>query len=464
MKLLFLFVLRLSLSTSIAALLVMGARLLLARAPKKLNSLLWYAVLFRMLCPLHIPLESVFARLSGSVSNVVPQIGQLADLPQNAAQAITEAVETAASNQHASADWLAALSLLWLCVAAVLLIKTAADTLRLAKAVQGAQQIASGVLLQQNVQSAFVLGMLRPRIYLPAGLNAEQQEMVLEHERCHIRRADHIAKLLFYCAACLHWFNPTVWLAWRFMQQDMEMACDEQVLRLADTQRKQLYCHTILNFAEARQCAASAAFAEKPTERRIRNILRFSQPKKAVLVLGILVVVSVVAVSLCLPVKAMGISETRPEQAVQTVEQPQTENGAQGQAPVTDDAQPVWHFPLDEDGAIIVRSFSAAGKHEALDFLARFGDSVFAAADGIVLEASFDAQRGNYVILQHSGGYESHYYHLESIFVSAGDSLAAMAPIGLAGTTGNSTGVHLHFGVLLDGTAIDPAPLLGITY
>ncbi|MBQ9958870.1 MAG: hypothetical protein IJP01_00810, partial [Oscillospiraceae bacterium] len=162
MKLLFLFVLRLSLSTSIAALFVMCARLLLARAPKKLSSLLWYAVLFRMLCPLHIPMESVFARLSGSVSNVVPQIGQLADLPQNAAQAITEAVEAATSNQHASADWLAALSLLWLCVAAALLIKTAADTLRLAKAVQGAQQIASGVLLQQNVQTAFVLGMLRP--------------------------------------------------------------------------------------------------------------------------------------------------------------------------------------------------------------------------------------------------------------------------------------------------------------
>jgi len=463
MKLLFLFVLRLSLSTSIAALFVMCARLLLARAPKKLSSLLWYAVLFRMLCPLHIPMESVFARLSGSVSYVVPQIRQLADLPQNAAQAITEAVETAASNQHASADWLAALSLLWLCVAAVLLIKTAADTLRLAKAVQGAQQIASGVLLHQNVQTAFVLGMLRPRIYLPAGLSAEQQEMVLEHERCHIRRGDHIAKLLFYCAACLHWFNPTVWLAWRFMQQDMEMACDEQVLRLADTQRKQLYCHTILNFAEARQCAASAAFAEKPTERRIRNILRFSQPKKAVLVLGILVVVSVVAVSLCLPVKAVGISETDPEQAVQTAEQPQTENGAQGQSPVTDDAQPVWHFPLAEDRTLVTRSFTA-GRHEALDMLAQFGSSVFAAAEGTVLETAFDAERGNYVVLQHAGGYESHYYHLESISVSAGDTVAAMAPIGTAGATGNATGVHLHFAVLLDGTAIDPAPLLGITY
>ena len=83
---------------------------------------------------------------------------------------------------------------------------------------------------------------------------------------------------------------------------------------------------------------------------------------------------------------------------------------------------------------------------------------------GTVLQASYDAERGNYVVLQHAGSYESHYYHLDSISVTTGDTVCAMTPIGFVGSTGNATGTHLHFAVLQNGVALDPVQLLHLPF
>ena len=126
----------------------------------------------------------------------------------------------------------------------------------------------------------FVLGLFRPRIYLPLGLSGAERAYVLAHERAHIRRLDHATRLLAHLALCLHWWNPLVYLALRLSARDMELSCDERVLSRADGDERAGYANALLDLsaAPARLPGTPLAFGESDAGARIKNVLRYRKP------------------------------------------------------------------------------------------------------------------------------------------------------------------------------------------
>ena len=451
MQSLFFQVLRLSCSVSLFVAAAVLCRLFLARCSARAKASLWLFVLFRMFCPLDFSFLLPQMTLQvAETTNIVPLIIGASKV-NDALQSLTEAV---AQPEHTSAFLSAAdiLACVWVVVTVALLVKVVIETVRLGRKLTEPAQ--DGVVLQTQINSAFVFGLFRPRIFLPAGLDDAQRAFILTHERAHIRRGDHIVKLLFYVGACIHWFNPLVWFGWRLMQNDMEMACDEAVLNILGEQQKVAYSETVLAFSDGSN-AVQAAFAKGSVEKRIKGILRFHKHSKPIVAFAVITAVMCGMMMLCITVSVQADSIVVPiSEAAEGIPSCSVDSAA---AP-----QLTWHYPLSES-SILSRGFTA-GRHEAIDIIAKFGNSVYAAADGTVLQASYDAERGNYVVLQHADSYESHYYHLDSISVTTGDTVCAMTPIGFVGATGNATGTHLHFAVLQNGVALDPVQLLHLPF
>ena len=127
------------------------------------------------------------------------------------------------------------------------------------------------------MQTPFVLGLIRPKIYLPAGLNDDERDYILLHEQIHIRRKDHIIKMLAFFVLCIHWFNPLVWVAYLIMSIDMELSCDERVLKDMNEEIKKPYANSLLSLATGRHIlnGSPIAFGEGNVKRRIINVLNY---------------------------------------------------------------------------------------------------------------------------------------------------------------------------------------------
>lgn len=158
--------------------------------------------------------------------------------------------------------------------AGTLLLNFAAQYIRWKRKLRAAVHVRDNIWCSERVMSPFVLGVMRPRIYLPYGLEAQKMEHILLHEQSHIRHMDPLLRLLGTFALCLHWWNPLVWLGIHMFYQDMEMFCDETAMAQADLSRRQAYAATLLQFAIKQSGPAPVlAFGKTHTERRIRNVL-----------------------------------------------------------------------------------------------------------------------------------------------------------------------------------------------
>lgn len=148
--------------------------------------------------------------------------------------------------------------------------------------IRNAQRMAENVYLCPDFHTPFTTGLLRPRIYLPQGLGQEEQAYILCHERVHIRRGDYLVKNAAFLLTAVYWYNPFVWVAFVFMERDMEMACDEKVLQLMGTEIKRSYSQSLLNFAEGPDSAAMTplTFGENGVKQRVRNVLSFKEADK----------------------------------------------------------------------------------------------------------------------------------------------------------------------------------------
>ena len=170
-------------------------------------------------------------------------------------------------------------ALLWFAVALILVLRCIRQSWKLWLKLQGTGTRQGRIYRSTAVDTPFVRGILKPIIYLPAGLSPEEEEYILFHEKTHIRRLDHITRLLAYLACCVHWFNPLVWLAYRISEQDMELACDERVLNTLGKRITKQYSSSILHFAAGRSPAGSTlAFGSGDTDERIRRAHSYKRP------------------------------------------------------------------------------------------------------------------------------------------------------------------------------------------
>ena len=162
-----------------------------------------------------------------------------------------------------------------------------------------AESLRDNIYLADYIGSPFVMGLVCPKIYLPSDLKEQERGYIILHEQYHIRRGDHVVKVLSFAALCIHWFNPLVWLAFLLANKDMEMSCDEAVMRQIGQDIRAEYAGSLLQFATGKRLIAGAplAFGEGDTKARVKNVMGYKKP--AFWLISVAVIVCVV-VGLCL--------------------------------------------------------------------------------------------------------------------------------------------------------------------
>lgn len=312
---LFPIILNMSLTAALVILAVLLARLALRRAPKVFSYVLWAVVLFRLLCPVSVSsavslLGALDApvRERSTVTSVVEYVP--ADIVRDPTPQVTLIVPTVSNTvnnalpqgtEQTAADPLAGpmalITLTWLAGIAVLLVWSLASLLRLRRRLVGAVRLRDNIYLADHIPSPFVMGLFRPKIYLPSTLTETERGYILRHEQYHIRRGDHLIKLLAFLALCIHWFNPLVWAAFFLSGKDMEMSCDEAVVRELGEDIRADYSASLLSLATGHRILAGMplAFGEGDTGSRIRNLLRRKPPRPWLVAVSAVVCVALIA-------------------------------------------------------------------------------------------------------------------------------------------------------------------------
>lgn len=309
---------------------VLLARLALRRAPKRLTLLLWAVVCFRLLVPV-----SVQAPVSLIPEPVARTSAAMQTRPTSSAlEALIEGPQASVHPENANAQssrtprqWrqlaLELAALVWAAGACGILAVQLLRLVRLRRSLRGACLSEPGVFVCPALQSAFVLGLFRPRIYLPASLDAQQRAFVLLHEKTHIRRLDPLWKWLAFACLCLHWPNPLVWVCYRQFGRDLELACDEAATRVLDPAARCDYAQTLLALSGPKAAAPFPAFSQPEPEQRIRRVLNWKQPKTLICALALVLVLALGAGLLFNPASKDGIFAQRYQANALLYEAPQ---------------------------------------------------------------------------------------------------------------------------------------------
>ena len=284
----FLKLLNLSISASWLVLVVLALRLVLKRAPKWVNVLLWGMVALRLMLPFSI--ESALS-LIPSAETLSPEVVQFDPAPTitSSVEFIDNAVNPSLSESFAAAPsasanplyvWTYLAGWVWLIGLAAMLAYALVSYLRLRRRVSASIPLRENIYVCDEVPSPFILGIVHPRIYLPSALDEAQRGRVLSHERAHLARRDHWWKPLGFALLAVYWFNPLLWLAYTLLCRDIELACDERVLCGMDAGQVKDYSSALLACSVPRRMLAACplAFGEVGVGARVKNALRYKKP------------------------------------------------------------------------------------------------------------------------------------------------------------------------------------------
>lgn len=317
----FLNTLKMSMTASAVVIAVIIARIILKKAPKKYSYYLWTAVGLRLVCP--VAFSSRFSLFQ--IGRVLKKLTTMNPVQSNGenmisgvehairypAQAVIEAdaVKLSLGKSIGNLDTAATVlsskgitqiaSLLWLLGIIALLLYSVFMTVKLSNRLKYATKYRDNIYGIEGFDSPFVFGLIRPRIYLPYSFIDSDDEvergMVLNHEKNHLRRKDHLVKAIAFALLCFHWFNPVLWLAFYLFNKDMEMSCDEMVISNLDSTKA--YSMALLNCASEGKILVPSpvSFAESSIKSRIKNVLNYRKANKLTTLLAALVCVVVLA-------------------------------------------------------------------------------------------------------------------------------------------------------------------------
>ena len=310
---LFLKIINMSISASWLILAVLILRLVLKKAPKWVNVLLWGIVAVRLICPLSF--ESTLSLIPSS--ETIPLDIEMAAKPtiDSGVPAINSVVNPVLSSfappQHVltSANplqiWIPILNIIWLIGVGALLLYTAVSYGRLCRKVDTAVRYKGNIFQSENVSSPFVLGIIKPRIYLPFNMNGQDLEHVVAHEQAHIRRKDHWWKPLGFFLLTIYWFNPLMWLAYVLLCRDIELACDEKVIKELGNEQRADYTQALVACSVNRRMIAACplAFGEVGVKDRVKSVMNYKKPAFWIIILA---VIACVIVAVCFLTNPMG--------------------------------------------------------------------------------------------------------------------------------------------------------------
>ncbi|MCM1468549.1 MAG: M56 family metallopeptidase [Alistipes sp.] len=340
----FLTVLNRGVEISCVILVVLAARLLLLKLPKKYSYFLWLLVAVRIVAPVeafslfpspgifNIPavgetqeriaaVEEQFRAFGEESENADVFTGAVPKEGNNAAMPVVSGSENVDGKQEQFVpkeetdplpdilQIIRAAALAWVLGMAALCCYGVISYALLLKKVSSAVLLRDNIYECGNIGSPFVMGLIRPRIYIPFRLGAQEREVILCHENCHIRRKDYFVKFGAFLVTAVYWFNPLMWLAFFLLTRDMEMSCDERVVMELGMDVKQDYGRILLSFATNRRQGAAGplAFGEGDTKRRVKNVLDIR--KTRFLAAAAAVAVLFAAGVLCLAGKGNGDDE-----------------------------------------------------------------------------------------------------------------------------------------------------------
>ena len=284
----FLKLLNLSISASWLVLAVLVLRLISKRSPKWVNVLLWGIVALRLVLPFSI--ESALS-LIPSAETVSPAAVQFDPAPTitSGVSVIDNAVNPSLSEHFSAVPtasvnplyvWTEIAGWVWLIGLGAMLLYALVSYLRLRRRVSVSLPIQDHIYLCDAISSPFILGVVKPRIYLPSGLDEVQRQNVLAHEQAHLARRDHWWKPLGFALLAVYWFTPVLWLAYTLLCRDIELACDERVIRTMDESAVKTYSTVLLACSMPRKAVITCplAFGEVGVKERVRNALHYKKP------------------------------------------------------------------------------------------------------------------------------------------------------------------------------------------
>ena len=319
-----------SVQGGIVILAVAALRLMLKRAPKRAVCLLWLLAGLRLLLPFQIEsslslqprqeavtipgIQQEVTVGYGEILNSQSEIIAEAPLSPNNRGEITDSegslqtvkpLTPAEPEVQKKVEWNKILPLIYLLGLCAMTASSAIAYLRLRRRVADSVIFSEGVWVTGNIDTAFVLGFFRPEVYLPVWLDEQEREFVLAHERSHIARRDHWWKLLGYITLSIHWFNPLVWLGYILLCRDLEMACDENVIKTMDLSRRKAYSAALVSCSAVHPTIAACpvAFGEVSVKERVKRVLNFKKPGFWITLAAILAAVCVGVTLLTSPVQ-----------------------------------------------------------------------------------------------------------------------------------------------------------------
>ena len=317
---LFLKIVNMSISASWLVLAVLLLRIMLKKVPKWVSVLLWGFVAVRLICP--FSLESVLS-LIPSTETISPEI--MTDwTPEinTGIDPLNSVVNPVISSSFAPKPWTSANPLqilipawanLWVLGMIGMLLYSAVSYLLLRRKVTTAVQLKENIFQSENVALPFVLGIIKPKIYLPFNMSEQDMEHVVAHEQAHICRKDHLWKPLGFLLLALHCFNPLMWLGYVLLCRDIELACDEKVIRQMDNENRADYTQVLVACSVNRRSIAACplAFGEVGVKERVKSVMNYKKPAFWILVTAIIVCIAVAVCFLTNPMDQVALKDLK---------------------------------------------------------------------------------------------------------------------------------------------------------
>lgn len=283
--------LNMSIQASFLTGVVVILRFLFRRMPKWIHCLLWGLVAIRLVCPFSVEsayslapkAEVVGANTFVEEIDIQPEVTEYNYQEQNESEKNRnyESVSAAAESQQSRpVDLIPIISTVWLAGVIVLVLYALISYLRMRKKVKLSIHRQDNIYICDRIDSPFILGTVKPHIYIPSGITDVQTENVIAHEKAHLKRLDHIWKPLGFCLLTVYWFQPFCWIAYILLCRDIELACDEMVIRNMNVDQKKIYSKVLLSFSEPGRLVSACplAFGEVGIKYRIKSIMNYKKP------------------------------------------------------------------------------------------------------------------------------------------------------------------------------------------
>lgn len=298
----FLKILNMSIASSFLILPVIILRLVFKKAPKWIRCVMWSMVGAKLIVPF-----SFESKLS-----LIPNAQKLSDTSQSSTSYISDSTVTVTATQNTNIDIIAIVGIIWIIGVLAMLIYMLLSFLKIRKTTRESIHIGDNIWICDRIRSPFVLGFINPKIYLLSSMTEDETKYVVAHEKAHLKRMDNIWKPLGFVLLCVHWFNPLCWIAYWLFNKDIELACDENVIKTLDSKGKKAYSTALLSCSADRHIlsACPLAFGENNVKQRIKSVLSYKKPTVYAITVSITVCVVTAILFMTNPISSAQATST----------------------------------------------------------------------------------------------------------------------------------------------------------